>query len=62
MSTYAMFYMRGAPLRLVMLLVSAMWMVHAWQLDSLEQMAANVLTAAAAAYGAWKVTRSPQAA
>jgi hypothetical protein len=62
MSTYAMFYMRGAPLRLVMLLVSALWMVHAWQLDSLEQMAANVLTAAAAAYGAWQVTRSSRPA
>jgi hypothetical protein len=60
MSTYAMFYMRGAPLRLAMLLVSGMWMVHAWQVDSPEQMAANVLTAAAAAYGAWQVTRLPR--
>lgn len=57
LSTYAMFYMRGAALRLVMLLVSAMWMVNAWRYDSWEQMAANLLTAGAAAWGAWRLAR-----
>jgi hypothetical protein len=55
-STWAMFYLRGATLRLVMLLVSGMWMVNAWQYESWEQMAANVVTAAAAAYGAWQLS------
>jgi len=62
-STWAMFYLRGATLRLVMLLVSAMWMVNAWQYESWEQMAANVVTAGAAAYGAWQLaTRKAEAA
>lgn len=55
-STWAMFYLRGATLRLVMLLVSGMWMVNAWQYDSWEQMAANLVTAGAAAYGAWQLS------
>ncbi|MED5619922.1 YgjV family protein [Ideonella sp. BN130291] len=53
MSTYAMFYMRGARLRLSMLAGSLLWMVNAWQYGSWEQMAANLLTACAAVYGAW---------
>ncbi|HEX6721541.1 MAG TPA: YgjV family protein [Burkholderiaceae bacterium] len=52
LSTFAMFYLRGRPLRLTMLMVSALWMYNAWLYDSWEQMAANVLTAAAALYGA----------
>ncbi len=55
-STWAMFYLRGATLRLVMLLVSGMWMVNAWQYASWEQMAANLVTAGAAAYGAWQLS------
>jgi len=57
MSTYAMFYMRGAALRLSMLVASLLWMVHAWQYGSWEQMAANVITGCVAAYGAWMLTR-----
>ena len=57
MSTYAMFYMRGVTLRLTMLVVSMMWMVNAWQYGSWEQMAGNVLTACAAGYGAWTLSR-----
>ena len=52
LSTFAMFYLRGATLRWTMLLVSALWMVNAWTYDSWEQMAANVVTAAVAVYGA----------
>ena len=54
MSTFAMFYLRGRRLRLSMLLVSALWMYNAWAYDSWEQMVANVVTAAAALYGAWR--------
>ena len=59
LSTYAMFHLRGRPLRCVMLLTSALWMVNAWVYDSWEQMAANALTAAAALYGAWRLDREP---
>jgi Bacterial inner membrane protein len=59
MSTYAMFYMRGVPLRLSMLAASLLWMVNAWQVGSWEQMAANVITAGVAAYGAWSLARRP---
>ncbi len=52
LSTVAMFYLRGRALRLTMLPVSALWMHNAWLVDSWEQMAANLLTAAAALYGA----------
>jgi len=52
MSTLALFYLRGHTLRMTMLGVSALWMVNAWMYDSWEQMAANVVTALAALYGA----------
>jgi len=52
LSTFAMFYLRAGALRATMLLVSALWMVSAWQNDSWEQIAANLVTAAAAIYGA----------
>jgi hypothetical protein len=58
LSTFAMFYLRGRSLRWSMLLVSALWMHHAWSHGSWEQMAANLVTAAAALYGAWRVERS----
>jgi len=58
LSTYAVFYLRGSALRWSMLLVSALWMVHAWSCDSWEQMAANVITAAAALVGAWRASRA----
>ena len=61
LSTFAMFYMRGRRLRLVMLLVSALWMYNAWHYDSWEQMLANVATAAAALYGAWRTERAERA-
>jgi len=60
MSTYAMFYLDGARLRLSMLAVSALWMANAWQYGSWEQMAANLLSAAAAAYGAWVLRHQPR--
>ncbi|HEY4068394.1 MAG TPA: YgjV family protein [Burkholderiaceae bacterium] len=56
-SSYAMFYLRGSGLRWAMLLVSALWMYHAWAHASWEQMAANALTAVAALYGAWRAER-----
>jgi hypothetical protein len=55
LSTYAVFYLSGGRLRWTMLLVSALWMHHAWSHDSWEQMAANVITAAAALIGAWRM-------
>jgi hypothetical protein len=58
LSTFAVFYLRGRALRLAMLLVSALWMHNAWLYDSWEQMAANVLTAAAALVGARRVERA----
>jgi hypothetical protein len=58
LSTWAMFYLQGRALRWTMLLVSALWMHHAWSHGSWEQMAANVVTAAAALYGAWRVERA----
>jgi hypothetical protein len=58
LSTVAVFYLRGRALRLAMLLVSALWMHNAWLYDSWEQMAANVLTAAAALFGARRVERA----
>jgi hypothetical protein len=62
LSTFAVFYLRGRALRLTMLLVSALWMYNAWLVDSWEQMAANVLTAAAALYGAHRAERDAAAA
>jgi hypothetical protein len=53
--------MRGAALRLSMLLASLLWMVNAWQVGSWEQMAANIITACVAAYGAWTLSRVPDA-
>jgi hypothetical protein len=41
LSTFAMFYLRAATLRLTMLPVSALWMVNAWHYESWEQMLAN---------------------
>jgi hypothetical protein len=63
LSTYAVFYLRGGTLRWSMLFVSALWMVHAWSLDSWEQMAANIVTAVAAVVGARRAAteRSSQA-
>ena len=58
LSTYAVFYMQGSALRWTMLLVSGLWMHHAWSHGSWEQMAANVVTAVAALYGAWRIERS----
>jgi len=58
LSTFAVFYLRGRALRLAMLLVSALWMYNAWLYDSWEQMAANVLTAAAALYGAHRAEQA----
>jgi hypothetical protein len=62
LSTVAMFYLRARPLRMAMLVVSLLWMVNAWQVDSWEQMAANLVTAAAALAGAWRssATASPR--
>lgn len=58
-STYAMFYMRGAPLRLSMLVTSLPWMAQAWLVGSWEQIAANLVSMGVAAYGAWTMSRRP---
>lgn len=62
LSTYAMFYLRGRPLRWSMLAVSALWMVNACTYDSWYQIVANAATAAAALYGAWRVDRCAELA
>ena len=51
MSTYAVFHLTGHALRRVMVAVSALWMFNAWSVGSWEQMAGNVISAAAALYG-----------
>jgi hypothetical protein len=61
MSTYAVFHLTGRSLRWVMLAVSALWMFNAWSYGSWEQMAGNVISAAASLYGACRVAR-PRAA
>lgn len=58
LSTYAVFHMTGKVLRWVMMLVSVMWMLNAWIYDSWEQMAANVLSAAACVMGARRIGRT----
>lgn len=54
LSTYAMFYMRGRPLRWMMVAVSILWMVNAWSYGSWEQALANAATAATALYAGWR--------
>ena len=61
-STYAVFHLTGRSLRWVMLAVSAMWMVNAWSYGSWEQMAANVLSAAASLFGAFRLGRLAESA
>jgi inner membrane protein len=53
-TSYAMFYMSGARLRAVMLFSAVLWSYNAWATHSLEQIAANTLSIAASAYGAWR--------
>jgi uncharacterized membrane protein YobD (UPF0266 family) len=55
LSTYAMFYLRGPSLRWSMLVVSALWMDHAWSHGSWEQIAGNALPGLAAVYGVCRV-------
>lgn len=57
LSTYAVFHMTGRALRIVMLLVSALWLVIAWTLGSWEQVAANLLSGVACGVGAWRASR-----
>lgn len=52
--TYAMFYLRGAAMRLAIVLVNALWMVNAVAYDAWWQIAANTLSGTAAAIGAWR--------
>ena len=59
LSTYAMFYLRGARLRWVMMLVSCLWMYNAWAYHSLWQAAANLMACGAAAFGAWRTRPTP---
>jgi len=61
LSTYAVFHLTGRSLRWVMLAVSALWMFNAWSYGSWEQMAANVISAAASLYGACRVGREARA-
>ncbi len=61
LSTYAVFHLTGRSLRWVMLAVSALWMFNAWSVGSWEQIAANVISAAASLYGACRVTRGADA-
>ena len=61
LSTYAVFHLTGRSLRWVMLAVSALWMFNAWSYGSWEQIAANVISAAASLYGACRVARPANA-
>ncbi len=61
LSTYAVFHLTGRSLRWAMLAVSALWMFNAWSVGSWEQIAANVISAAASLYGACRVTRAAEA-
>jgi membrane-associated HD superfamily phosphohydrolase len=54
LATYAMFYMRGALLRVAMVGVAALWMYNAWAFDSWWQMLGNAVNGGAAAWGAWR--------
>jgi len=58
MVTYAMFYLSGAKLRLVMVASAFLWGYSAIVFDSWEQIVANVVSAAAAAFGAWRARAS----
>ena len=58
LATYAMFYMRGAWLRVAMVGVAALWMYNAWAYDSWWQMFGNAINGGAAAYGAWRSARA----
>ena len=57
LSTYAMFYLSGAALRCALFIVACLWMYHAVHYHSFWQITANLLSAGAAAYGAWRTTR-----
>src|SRR3954469_21019825 len=53
-----MFYLNGTLLRLAMVAVAGLWMYHAIHYHSAWQIAANLLSGGAAAYGAWRASRS----
>jgi hypothetical protein len=55
--TFAMFWLRGSRLRSAMVLVSGLWLVNAVAYAAWWQMAANGLSGAAAALGAWRGRR-----
>ena len=57
LATYAMFYMRGAVLRIAMVAVAALWMYNAWAYDSWWQMFGNAMNGGAATFGAWRASR-----
>jgi hypothetical protein len=54
-ATYAMFHLRGARLRLALVIVNAFWMVNGLVNDAWWQIAANTLSGSAAAVGAWRL-------
>ncbi len=62
MVTYAMFYLSGAKLRLIMVASAFLWGYSAIVFDSWEQIVANVVSAAAAALGAWRTRTSSDSA
>lgn len=53
----SMFYLRGATLRLAMVLVSVLWMYNAWAYHSWWQFIANLVAGGAAAWGAIQLRR-----
>ena len=61
LATYAAFYLRGAALRWSMVAVNALWLSNALVYDAGWQIAANALCGAAAAWGAWRMRRGPDA-
>jgi hypothetical protein len=62
LASFAMFYLRGAPMRWVMVLVNGLWMVNAVASDAGWQMAASAIAGTAAAVGAWRAGANGSAA
>lgn len=62
LASFAMFYLRGAPMRWVMVLVNGLWMVNAAAHDAGWQLAASVIAGSAAAAGAWRAGADGSAA
>jgi hypothetical protein len=57
LTTVAVFYLSGPPLRLALLLAALLWTQNVLALNSPEQIAGNILGITAAAIGLWRTRR-----